>query len=527
MGQSHLRYDLSTINILGEMEAGLGFVPFPDTVRLSNLYGIEGRRTANLNPDTVARLLVEANWWLYEVKGPLTLLLEEIRGAYADNWSSKLPITPDTVYAVLNGSANAEKLEMLFGTRITSIGLRQPRPDELSFKQIVYGFSSACFVVIAFLNARRKDEIQGKKIGIHRNSLRCFDEMLDLYEYEVYIEKTFKTYVPFFVGSMTRDAIRAMERISDIARDLEKYMGFAPTKPCAEKEVKIFQIPRVLGHNACGMQWFEFVATAGKQAHYFVRRALGAEVQLVIHPHMFRRAYALIFHYRHEDARIQALSQQLGHRDLATTTIYISDRGIAAGESEARAFGAYTRDQIEANRKEIDLINAEVADVARERVRELVEEVVANRPRHKTRGQFIRLVQRFHQRLGRRLDYSELGAEGKARVLGDALVDRGHAFRPLPHVNCAVSPLKKSSSAGCYSKRLGAVAPENASPMTCTSCPYSHWVEGHNAAIEQDIRRLEALVAVRPSDDSLVVRRARTDLNNLKAILKLRTDSFR
>jgi hypothetical protein len=527
MGQSHLRSVLGCLNILGEMKGGLGFVPFPDTVRLSDLYGVRGRRTANLDPDTVARLLVEAHWWLYQVGPPLTALLEEIRTAYAKSWWSKTPITPETVHSVLKKSGNAEKLEELFERRIGSIGLRQPGVDEISFKHIVYGASSACFVVIAFLNARRKDEIQNKKIGIHRNALKCFDATLDLYQCEVYIEKTYKTYVPFFVGSMTKDAIQAMERISDIARDLEKFMGVSPTKRSAEKEVKIFQIPRLLAHNGGGMQWFQFVATADKQAYYFVERALGEDIRLPIHPHTFRRAYALIFHYRYENARIQALSQQLGHLDLASTTIYISDRGVASGESEARAYGIHTREQIEANRKEIDLINAEIADVARERVRQLVEEVIANRPRHKTRGQFIRLVQRFHQRLGTRLDYSELDAEGKGKVLGDALIDRGHAFRPLPHVNCAVSPLRKSSSAGCYSKRMGVVAPENASPVTCTGCPYSHWVKEHNDAIEQDIERLATLVGGRCGDDSVVVRQARIDLKNLEAILKLRTDSLR
>jgi hypothetical protein len=526
MGQSHLRSELAALNILGQMDCGLGFVPYPDTVALSNRHGVEGRRTANLDPDTIAALLKEAHWWLHKVSEPLCALLEEVRIAYAEKWATKQPICPDVVYSVLKKSANALVLEELLGQRISTIGVRTFDQTETSFKNIVYGFSSACFVIIAFLNARRKDEIQSKKIGIHRQSLKLFDATLNLFQYEVYIEKTFKAYVPFFVGSITCKAIRAMERVSDIARELETYMGSAPKKAPNDKEVKIFQLPRLRSGNRGGMQWFQFVAASGKTAHYFIERALGADVRLNIHPHMLRRAYALIFHYRYENYTLQAMAQQLGHTDLASAVIYISDRGLAEGESEARAFGVFTKEQIEANRREINLINKDVADVARDRIRQLADEVVAGRPRSKTRGQFVRLVQRFHQRLGHRIDYSQLDEAGKAKMLGDALVDRGHEFRPLPHANCAVSPLKKSRSAGCYSQRLNAIAPQNASPMTCTRCPYAHWVEGHNASIRQDIERLEAVVEAGEKTGTLAAEQARHELANLAAVLKLREESL-
>jgi hypothetical protein len=524
MGESHLRQELASINILGEMdvENGLSFVPFADTVRLAKQYGRAGSRTANITPDTVAALLKEAHHWIEEVSSPVLLLLEDICRVFSARASAGLDISPDDAWSAMRSSHHLSKIETLLGEEIVTIGLREDEEGKTSLKQVIYCLATACFIVIAFLNARRRDEISHKKIGLHRRALRLVDRRLGLYQCEFFIEKTYKTYVPFFVGGFTRRAIRVMERLSDIARDVDAVRGASQGAPEDHYEDKLFHMPRIVGQNlGGGLQWFIFRATTNGESRKFVERALGRASTIRIHPHMFRRGYALIFHYRYENETLQAIAYQLGHIDLGSAEIYISDRGLRQGQSEARAFGTLTKAQIAAHRQHTAQLRTDIDDIAKERIRELVAEVVSGKP--SARGQFARLVQRFHQRLGSRLDYSGLDRRSQARILGDALVARGHAFHPLPHANCAASPVRRSHTAGCFSKRSGSIARENASALTCTQCPYGHWVAGHSAAIAKDIERLEASTASVTGQGTLVDRRRVIEAENLREVLKLRT----
>lgn len=523
MGQSDLRAKLGCINVLGEMKDGIKFIPFPDTARLSNEFGRAGRRTKNLDPGTAALLLKEANWWIEHAAGPLLDLLEDVVVGMKRLAKHNREISPNLVLKIIRASKHCSVLEKLVGLNIATVGLRSHGSQQTSLKQIIYAVASSCFVMIAFLNARRRDELQHRKIGLHRKALRRISDELGMYQADFYIEKTFKEYVPFYVGDATVAAIRVLERLSDLARVIDVVRGVAASASAGEYEDKLFQLPRLVGKkDGGGTQWFKFIATSEGQARFFVERALGKDANLRIHPHMFRRGYALIFHYRYENATLQALAQQLGHFDLQMVLLYISDKGLADGESEARAYATRKGGPRNAQREEIDGIRADVIEVGKERVRELVDEIVAGSESIRSRGGFVRLVQRFHQRLGQRLDYSCLEAKDKAKVLADTLLSRGHTFNPLPHANCAVSPLRKSQTAGCYSTVANGVARENASASTCTNCAYSHWVEGHNAAISDDLKHLDEQIRMADGKQSLMLRRQIVEAENLRAALRIR-----
>lgn len=517
MGQTHLRQELAAINLLAEHlgDTSLSFIPYPDTVKTSKKYGRAGRRTANLSPESVAALLKEAYWWIDKAADPILGAVEDVYKGLAENAELELEPSPEVVWNSLICSRHFATIEELTGENITSIGSRG-----LSFKQVIYCLASACFVTIAFLNARRRDEVQHKKIGLHRKCLSVVDRQLGLYQCEFFIEKSHKIYVPFYVGKFTRTAIRILERLSDAARAIDAIRGVSAHVPQNEKEDKLFQLPRIVGKVQGGKQWFAFNASSEGISRGFVTRALGADSQLRVHPHMFRRAYALIFHYRYENATLQALAQQLGHFDLETVRVYISDRATGTDEHSATSFGRLTQAQIKAQHQKIRELNGEIQEVGRERVLELVEEIVGGSSAA-SQGGFVRLIRRFHQIMGRRLDYSGLDRRKKVQFLAGALTNMGHVFHPMRHANCVASVSRKNKAAGCYSERTKGLGREDASAATCTTCPYGHWTSGHTAALLEDEACLARQVAERQSM-TLTNRNDAIQLANLRAMLRLR-----
>lgn len=524
MGQTHMRQELAAINLFGEClgDSALSFIPYPDSVQTSHKYGRAGRRTGNLSPESVAALLAEAYWWIDKAAEPILGVVEDVYKGLAENAALGLEPSPEVVWNAMRGSKHLAAIEQLTGEAITSIGSRGA-----SFKQVIYCLASACFVTIAFLNARRRDEVQHKKIGLHRKCLRVVDRRLGLYQCEFFIEKSHKIYVPFYVGNFTRMAIRVLERLSDVARAIDAIRGVSDHYPQDEREDKLFQLPRLIGstgtgggRRAGGKQWFAFNATSEGISRGFVSRALGVESQLRVHPHMFRRAYALIFHYRYENATLQALAQQLGHFDLETVRIYISDRATGTDEHSATSFGRLTSAQIKAQHLKIRELNGEIQDVAKERVTELVEEVLAGTSA-RSQGGFVRLIRRFHQIMGRRLDYSGLDRRMKVQVLSGALTSMGHAFHPMRHANCVASTSRKNKAAGCYTERTKGLGREDASAATCTTCPYGHWTSGHTTALLEDETYLARQVAEGQAT-TLAGRNNVIQLANLRAMLRFR-----
>lgn len=510
--------DLATINLLAECgdHPPLRFVPFPETVKLSKQHGRAGGRTGNLTPDIVANLLKDAFWWMENCGDSLLATCDHIFSEFDKRMRAGKSIKSKNVFDALRAAPDFERLEEIIGVPITSVGLSwEEHDDGISFKQLIYSLATACFVTIAFVNARRKDELSHRKIGLHRRALRVVNRELRLYECDFFIQKSVKDYVPFYIGEITRTAVRTLERLSDIARALQQVQYKDAFIPEDAREDKLFQLPQFASQSESGgSQWYIFRSGVQGHSDYFIWRALKGNF-IPIHPHMFRRAYALIHHYRFENATLQQLSQQLAHMDLAMTAVYVRDAGECEGGTPAIVYA-------EANRKAqsaaIDELKKEIAEVARERVRELVSQVIGDGPR--ASGGFARLIQRFHQRLGKRIEYQLLSHSAQSDMVSQSLVNHGHAFRPMRQANCVASPTRRSRSAKCYSDEVGGASRVLASANTCTDCPYSHWVEEHHAALDEDILVLEAEISL---DNKSVKGKANAiELENLKRVLELR-----
>jgi hypothetical protein len=353
---------------------------------------------------------------------------------------------------------------------------------------------------------------------MHRQCVRVVSRELNLYECEFYIEKTYKTYVPFYIGDLTRQAVRVLQFLSDLARADESIRGNAPPVLSEDRrQDKLFQLPKLeRSFNRATERWYRFPHRRLGDHDIFLTRAIGSTVKL--HPHMLRRGYAMIHHYRYENSTYAAISHRLAHLDLVKTETYIADRGPNSGPRSSSVYARLTDEQRAAHRATVAEIEDEIAVVAKARVQELVEEVITDGPR--AMGGFARLILRFHQRFGQRIDYSQLAAESKADVLAKSLIEHGHAFRPMRHANCVASHRRRSRSAACYSAESKALQTENATPATCTDCPYSHWAAGHTAILRSDANWLAA--QAHSAGDTLRSRAFTVELENLRKVIELR-----
>jgi hypothetical protein len=455
-----------------------------------------------------------------KVAPPLLNLLAEIRAAFEHAKAQGLEPTKDVALRAMRASDQAAAIEALLNSAVKTVTLRHAE-DATSLVRVVNSLASGCFILIAFLNARRKDELEHRKIGLHRHALRLVDEKLGLYECEFYIEKTYKDYLTYYVGGTTQLAIQALEKLSDLARDFDRIRGLAPqVESLDRREEKLFQLPRIVGkRDKGGGQWYAFVTSSRGAARDLIERALGKGSTLVIAPHMFRRAYALLFHYRYEHATLQALAQQLGHLDLGSALTYVTDS--PDGPLQTATAASYARRPAtpdEARTRESQEIQEEINAVGQERVHELAREVVDGT--FKSSGGFVRLMRRFHQNISRSVEYQVMSGVDKAKTLADAFVHQGHAFKPMRHANCVASPARRGAAAKCFSKRLGRPAHENANAPTCSSCAYSHFVQNHLTMWKQDADELDA-EAQRCGERTVAGSSARVQSINLRTTIKL------
>ncbi len=334
MGQSLLRQTMGWINLLADVPgpAGLTFTPFENAFRESNKHGRPGGRTSNLAPEEVGQLLKEANNWIYSYSKPILELFKEMRTAAG--LAPDLQAEQNQLREVLAQSAKKQDVLRVLG--LEDIVLRRAayaHSEELSVRQLAQALFDACFIVNGFYNARRAGEIVDRMYGIYYDALQPFDKALGLYECDFYLEKYRKDYKKFFVNKGTVDAIGILKEMSKLAVELRIQRGWASGEGSHPKERKVCQIPQFDAPRETSPKWFVFNAGLDGASRFFFLRAMGGSASWHVRPHMLRRAYALIMHYRYENSELMAVSFQLDHvgSGVNETITYLTDPSKADG----------------------------------------------------------------------------------------------------------------------------------------------------------------------------------------------------
>lgn len=517
MSVTHLGQELWCLNMLSDLPDDLGFCfsAVPDIAKRTHELGRENNRTENLGPEHVAQILVEAQRWQRELAEPLLDLWTEIEVALDE----ARPTTSDGFHyhlrMVVALSKNRSALEKALGVQIKGTVSMGYDEGVVSLALLTYALMTSCFVTIAIFNARRKDEVQHPDFGLRRGSLKIIDEKLSLFECWFYVEKTHRTRIPYFVNTYTKRAIEVLERTSDLARRL-LCLRAGVSVPLPDG---LFLVPRVgFVRDVSNPLWYSFGTSLTGQSRWFFALALGGQ-ELRLKAHMFRRAYALLFHYRYEDASLIALAQHFGHMDLDMIHVYLTDirkGGAAAGSEMYAKIAPHLRQAYEDHSRDV---LQEVHLVAIERIEVFVREVIDGAAAFS--GGFARLVQRLHQRLGLRVEYQELSNKEKSEIVARLMTRRGHEFRPFAHGNCVAPSGRPVPLGHCSSSDKRELKRENASSITCAKCPYHVVSEAHVKTLEEELTRMQSRRLNASAETSLAAMRANADVENLQRLIFL------
>lgn len=474
-GPASLMALVSNLNNLVELpkEMRATCVAHPSPAAFAESAAAARNRTENFEPAHLASLMAEAYRWVSIYSDPIIKLVEKV---YSDLSAYELEDVVEARLLRLLEAPEKRVVENLLGVRVVTVARLGDWDLGMGLLGLIRTLLAACFLLLGVFNGRRKDEVASKATGLYAEGFECVDEVLSLYQSYFYCEKTICDYRQFYVNEISFKALTTAKAISDIAWSVVARNG---GQPQTGQLRKLFCMPPRGREQSPA--WYDYSTDSGIEN--LCKRATGATIIISPNSHMFRRAYAVVFTYRYENADLYALSQQLAHRDLAMSLHYVFEgpsRVLAHHAAKLWGDGGESKKARAAQAAELA---AEVKAYGRVKLHDDVLEIL--RGGASVAGGFPRLVQRFARKLLGRISYDDASLKQAAKTVSSTLIDRGHAVIPFPHGNCNAGSPKPG--ARCFHE--GQLAREFASPKVCGTCPYHLMKETHQIAIEDDLLR--------------------------------------
>lgn len=518
MGESILRQTFERINFLCliDKELAIKFFPYPNSVKLAKSLGQRTGRTKNISAFEAGQILSEAYKWLY-IYGPLTS--ELIAGLCCQVRIAALEgrkVSGFNLQSWLESAPQRPLLEAQLGVSI--LRLDGGPPSTFSVRKLLLTVYTACFVLVAVMNARRKNEIMHRKFGLFRGCASIVDEELGVFKANFYIEKTYQDYLEFYVNRTTWHAISLLEEIQASFDSVACFIGASSLDDLPEKERSLFGYFRFNTNKGINKKrcWFDFDSyVENGQTSFFLRRALGENYAIAPSAHMFRRLYALIFMYQHELPSLQALSQQLGHLNLDTTRVYCTDHSFREDTERIQSSMNIYRDRRTAMfASHLNGVRDEMAIVSDEKLLEAVFAIISG---EQASGGYPVFIKKFYRKISGRLDFSELDLTEKADLIKNVLKEKGHVPKPMRHGQCMVGTVIPATGAKCKGENATAQT-KNASPSLCGKCKYHYLTNDHIRNLNDDLANLKAKM-VNTNLTEFERARARVDADNLSKIM--------
>lgn len=493
--------------------------PFVDPVGRANKLAKRTARTPTLSVEQAISLLIHSRKYVYVYAEEIIKLVRELgciaikalEGAPGDKQRYQLAASLWEQSQVRKNSKDILGVEISMMSKGAPSGVTVPR--------LVDMLISACVILIASMNGRRKDEIIHKKVGLHRDSLRVVDDQLQIYESLFYIEKTLKSYAPYFVNQTTFDAFNVLRKLEEAQLEVEQlFTREQRTLESLDHSMfwtrnitftKLNLMPRV---------WFKFSFDKKGAGMEFANETLGQSIKLIGGgAHVFRRFYAVIYFYRFEHGGLLSIRYQLAHWNCEVTRQYVTDSMINAAESRIPLELRRAPDTVRAalNSEWVGL-NEELLSVGSEKLQQVICKLLDGRS---FSGGFPKLVERIHRLLMADVNYSSMDKSRKATALQRMVEARGHSLRPLPHADCAAGS-SPARGAKCSREKGGGPEPINATAKVCATCAYSWTSEGHLAGLKVDLDILDRYVSEAPPNTLLWERRI-LERKNLQEVIWL------
>lgn len=442
-------------------EESLKFEPFfRGSSKRAKQLGIESKRHPTIPPRFALKYLSGALVWVLDYA---PIILDEVFNV------------PNVNLSRLNDRLKVAGLNIHVELRsLSSVNSRK-----VNVSRLVELLTTACFVVIASLTARRLEEIGDLGSG-------CVETDHDGHFWlKTYIEKSSQRYDQTPIPAAVQKAVECMEKISRSARAksgsdsiwqvlLEELKEITP-------EYYLNDLAIVNGvYQEKDKQW-KFSA------------------------HQFRRFFAVLYFWHYEKGDLPALSHHLRHFDLEMTKRYVTDieMGKIWKEVEAEWQGEFLRGVIDGSRS--------IGGKADARLKKEVSKLMV----HFRKTVDVVAPQRVLQKLQRLA--KRWGSEFRQHVWGTICA--------CPQ-NTRLSELAKCKGP----ERTGPIF-KNASENLCAACPFAIHTERFSAAATSDLASRKATMTCSGSDTILAelaniqIASLETMLNNGEAMPQLPEES--
>lgn len=509
-------------NMLARQEAEdrISFLPFKNPNQLSRKLGKPVGRTPTIHAEHVTKLLGEAHLWIYKAA---PLIIKEVRDLTNLKYSkstqtkarcSKKYICEKLYTKQMTSSKALNELEKIIGLKISrkspnsKIGIND---NIWNLSECISALMTACYLILQIYNARRQAEIQDPIIGISkREHFRCVNEQYDWYQACFYNEKQGNRYW-YTINKGSTKALQTLFELSDAWENTE-YLG-------------LFNVPSFVLDDQYNIRPWKYSYSRNSDSkitgHKFNKKVLGDDDHLVNGSHIFRRIYAVIYHYQYEFSELLALCHQLGHVDPEVTEVYVTD-------PDARDIHEQLQNKVKATHKDItssailikeenkalDKIIKEV-DIEKTAADILTllmgsESMAGRYPAFlKKMFKILRKSVKFNQKIQQKYQstFSELNPSLQSEEMAKVIFGRGHRCNPKPHNTChRNSETKASHKAPC-------------DPVQCKSCPYQEIKKIHLKIMKSDLVQLQEISANRYDYLPLERIQASEEANNLSHII--------
>ncbi|MBA6416384.1 hypothetical protein H4J50_10190 [Colwellia sp. 6M3] len=482
-------------NSLSRVDGGdsISFFPFKDPYSLSNKLGKPTGRTKNIGTEQVIKLLGEASLWLNKASPLIIKAVKEItdlrneKGQGKNRYQRNRYII-DTLYPKrMAESQSLNDIEKTMGFEISRDGPRtkETNSEKWTLTECITALMSACFIILQIYNARRQAEISDPIIGIAKEEhFHCKYNEFGWYQAEFYNEKQGGRYW----HTINKSSTQALKVLFELKKSWDSHGHNG-----------LFNIPRFNIDAKNNMSALKYQFNKGKDSSYtgnkFLERALGDDVGLAKGTHIFRRIYAIIYHYQYEHRDLLALCHQLGHIDPEVTEVYVTDpvarnthetlqKKVKLNQPEETSSAIL----VKAENKALDKIIQEVD--TEKTASDILDLMMGTKSMAGRYPSFLKRVFKIlhksvkfneHMKKKHKATFSKLTPNNQSLEMAKIISERGHKNQPKPHSSCHRQPNKpKSHDAPC-------------DPLQCKGCAYQDVKKSHLDIMKEDLMHLRAV----------------------------------
>lgn len=474
----------------------LTFLPYPNITAKATQLGVPSGRTENIHVDDVIKLMGNAHHWLFQVAPVLIKLIASLkklknqpalRGTNKGKKANSRTIKEVRIPTFLKTSKLVDKLEKIAGIKL----YREGSPDQSknsednnvwSVVDCIAALMTACYLVLQIYNARRQAEIQDPVIGVKKEHFRCKSKKHHWYQASFFNEKHDKR-LWYTLNKGSTQAIQILIKLK-MAWDEHDYDG-------------LFNVPSFTidesNHFQCYNYFYNSEERQRINGNKFLRLSLGKNTHELGGSHIFRRIYAIIYHYQYDNAELLALCHQLGHVDPDDTMVYVTEpisrdlheqlhHKLKLSKNEEQESTYAIKEENKALQKIIDEVDIEKT------AEDILGLMLGNTNMGGKYTAYLRRIfhvldsnLKFKDDKNNPIHFSELSAEDQSQKMAQAIFDKGHRNKPKPHGSCHRAPNTKRNHDG------------PCEPESCKRCAYQEVKDIHLSIMEQDLIDLKII----------------------------------